>query len=40
MFLGKFYNLIFREGYLRMSSFAYQTENLQNEYIHLTNNAV
>ena len=33
---------VFREGYLRTSSSEYTTDkkNLENEYVHLTNNAV
>ena len=30
----------FREGYLRMTSAPYNLDNIQNEYLHLTNNAI
>ncbi len=29
-----------REGYIRTSSEAYKTDDLENDFIHLTNNAV
>jgi hypothetical protein len=30
----------FREGYLRMSSADYSLDRLQDDYVHLTNNAI
>ena len=39
--LGKLNVLTFdREGYLRTSCASYAVDNLQNEYVHLTNNAI
>ncbi|MFM7855196.1 MAG: hypothetical protein ACKO96_25520, partial [Flammeovirgaceae bacterium] len=32
--------LCFREGYLRLSSYDYTNENLKDDYVHLTNNAI
>lgn len=30
----------FNEGYLRLSSADYSADNLQNDFVHLTNNAI
>lgn len=31
---------LFREGYLRLSGYEYQVNDISNEYAHLTNNAI